>query len=80
MSQWNGRELRKIAQAVASRYGTDCWLCGEPITGQVSPDHVVPVSKGGSNDLDNLRPSHLNCNKRRGNRQAPARPVISARW
>jgi 5-methylcytosine-specific restriction endonuclease McrA len=31
-------------------------------------DHVLPVSKGGTNHLDNLRPSCPHCNASRGNR------------
>lgn len=43
-----------------------CWLCGQ--SGADSADHVVPVSLGGSDAMENLRPAHLECNKRRGNR------------
>jgi 5-methylcytosine-specific restriction endonuclease McrA len=31
-------------------------------------DHVIPVSKGGTNDLQNIRPAHRSCNSARGNR------------
>ena len=30
-------------------------------------DHIVPVSKGGRDDLDNLQLAHARCNKIKGN-------------
>lgn len=45
--------------------GGRCWLCGH--LGADTLDHVVPVSKGGTNDPDNLRPAHRACNSARGN-------------
>jgi 5-methylcytosine-specific restriction endonuclease McrA len=29
-------------------------------------DHVIPVSKGGSDTFDNVRAAHNSCNRRRG--------------
>jgi 5-methylcytosine-specific restriction endonuclease McrA len=59
-----------------------CWICGEqtrfffsaydsplqrgPKAGSV--DHVVPVSKGGTNEESNLRWACRSCNCSRGNR------------
>lgn len=34
-----------------------------------SIDHVIPVTKGGTNDLDNLVFACFQCNGRKGNRQ-----------
>lgn len=40
-----------------------CGICGRPILdGEASIDHIVPLSRGGTNDLDNLRPTHEACN------------------
>jgi len=47
-----------------------CWYCGI----QTNPwrnfaiDHVVPITKGGSDDIDNLVPSCERCNKRKNNK------------
>jgi len=56
-------------------YGTDCYLCNEPIdmgaprrSGKLGwqkglhIDHVVPISKGGADTIDNVRPAHGICN------------------
>lgn len=45
-----------------------CEICGRPITeGDFSIDHKLPISRGGSNDIDNLRPVHDACNQLKGN-------------
>lgn len=62
-------------QDVIDTYGTDCHICGEPIDftaprqcGKLGwersfhVDHVIPLSKGGSDTLDNVKPSHGQCN------------------
>jgi 5-methylcytosine-specific restriction endonuclease McrA len=41
-------------------------------------DHLIPRSKGGGNDMGNLRPAHQRCNSRRGNR--PLTPALLARF
>lgn len=60
---------------IVELYGTDCHICNEPIdmnaprqTGKpgwelgLQIDHVIPLSKGGSDLIENLRPSHGYCN------------------
>ena len=46
-----------------------CALCGDAVDPdeRVAVDHIVPVSRGGSHDLANLRVTHARCNIRRGN-------------
>jgi len=60
---------------VLREHGTDCTICHEPIDLDLkhpdpwclSLDHAVPISKGGSEELSNVKPSHLRCNMRKGN-------------
>lgn len=61
-----------------------CHICGEP--GADAVDHVIPVSRGGTNHRDNLRPAHHNvagkCNRVKGSKtHAPIiRRSRSAVW
>lgn len=51
-----GRTNQKLRERVFAEYGSTCWLCGHE--GADTIDHLVMISKGGSNDLENLRPAH----------------------
>ena len=45
-----------------------CSLCGKEIehTEDASWDHVIPLSKGGEDDLGNLALAHVWCNNEKG--------------
>lgn len=45
-----------------------CAYCRQPIAGQPDPDHVVPLSRGGSNSLTNILPSCRTCNSEKCDR------------
>ena len=60
----------KYLGQVMDLHGDGCHLCGK--SGADSLDHLVPYSWGGSNHPDNLRPAHLRCNSKKGNRHAHA--------
>jgi 5-methylcytosine-specific restriction endonuclease McrA len=42
--------------------GRRCAYCDMEIAGQPDPDHVVPLSRGGSNSITNILPSCRACN------------------
>ena len=73
MSRIGGHRWRKLLAQVLEEDGDICWLCGKP--GATSGDHVVPVSVAPELEFDreNVRPAHLSCNKRRGDRPATRR-------
>lgn len=60
---WGGRRIARLLAFVLSEYGDVCHLCGR--AGSTSIDHVIPRSMGGTDDLENLRPSHGSCNSAR---------------
>jgi len=65
-------------EIVIAMYGTKCHICNLEIDLSASsivgaagwelsyhPDHLIPRSRGGADNLDNIRPSHAYCNQRK---------------
>ncbi|QQP96459.1 HNH endonuclease [Lysobacter enzymogenes] len=45
-----------------------CFVCGKHVPRQwATLEHVLPLSKGGTDEMSNLSISHAKCNHRRGN-------------
>lgn len=59
-------------RALCEQYGNVCLACGA--AGPLTADHVVPVSKGGSNDISNIQCLCKPCNSRKGDRIIDYRP------
>lgn len=62
-------------EQVLEKYGTDCYLCGEPIDltaprwtakpgwqNGLHIDHAIRIADGGADSLENVRPTHGFCN------------------
>ena len=78
------RQLRLLAtqaspvvrrEEVFERDNYTCYLCSQEITDRKGPDgpsidHVVPIVRGGTHTLDNIRTAHLRCNLAKGSRQS----------
>lgn len=64
------KKKRRFA-AIRARDGDDCWRCHRPMRFEGPPncgkaatiEHITPRSKGGTDDLDNLRLCHVGCNR-----------------
>jgi 5-methylcytosine-specific restriction endonuclease McrA len=67
---------RLAADEVVRVYGNNCAICNEPIdlslkrtsSKGLTVDHWIPLSKGGSDDMSNLRPAHWNCNRKKSDK------------
>lgn len=53
-------------QALLARYGGRCAHCGT--TERIERDHIIPLSKGGDDTIDNLQPLCGTCNRRKWNK------------
>ena len=53
-----------IRQAVFARHGHACLACGS--IENICIDHVIPVNKGGENNISNYQPLCKSCNSRKG--------------
>jgi 5-methylcytosine-specific restriction endonuclease McrA len=71
------RHSRKLLIDNTWKNRLPCHICGRPFTqrADITADHIVPVARGGSNDISNLSPAHLSCNSRRGG-QKVQRPFL----
>jgi hypothetical protein len=58
-----GQRARLIARLMF-RDGEDCCYCLAPLGDDITLEHVVAQSRGGSDELDNLKLAHDRCNAR----------------
>lgn len=57
---------------LCARYDNCCLCCG--IQSKLTPDHIVPLSRGGSNAIDNIQPLCMGCNLKKGTKSTDYRP------
>jgi len=71
---WVSKSQRRKERArrVRERDGDNCWRCGHPMVfdgprpneGRAATvEHVVPLAKGGTWAIENLRLCHVGCNR-----------------
>ena len=73
--EYGARHIPYQLDEILSIYGTDCHICLKPIDMSAPRrvglegweqglhlDHLIPLSKGGEDTIDNIRPSHGRCN------------------
>ena len=62
-------------QRLCKYYGNRCVKCGKPGDYRsLEIDHVIPVSKGGTNYIENIQPLCKKCNIEKGNQVIDYRP------
>lgn len=59
-------QYKTLFKALIERDGKQCGGCGT--TERLNIDHIMPVSRGGTNDLDNLRLLCRPCNSKKSNK------------
>lgn len=67
---------RLSADQLVDAMGAVCGICKDPIdmtlkrTSRMglTVDHIIPLSKGGQDTLDNMQPAHWLCNVKKGNK------------
>jgi len=60
------KKAHKKKNLIRKTYGKVCYICGGTPADTI--DHVIPLSRGGSNDLSNLRPACYKCNLEKGDK------------
>jgi len=66
-------------ESLKARYDHTCLCCGrqEPEV-KLTPDHVIPLARGGSNGLENIQPLCLSCNASKQAKTIDYRPEARA--
>lgn len=66
-----GKHSEKEWSELKEKHNYTCLLCGkkEPEI-KLTKDHVIPVSKGGDNNITNIQPLCLRCNTKKFNHTA----------
>lgn len=65
----NVKKWMEIRKHVFRRDNFTCAYCGK-VGGILEADHIVPFSKGGSDDIENLTTSCRKCNRRKRDKSA----------
>jgi 5-methylcytosine-specific restriction endonuclease McrA len=59
-----GTITNKEWKELCNKYGNRCLRCGRKV--KLTIDHIIPLSKGGSNTIDNIQPLCGHCNPSKG--------------
>lgn len=58
-----------LVRQLVNKYGGDCYLCHENFQSKkdITLDHLIAKSKGGDDNIENLRLAHQHCNAAKKN-------------
>lgn len=73
--KWNGKPVnvgrkssyRKEKVKLIDRDGRDCFFCGGSMEDDITVEHLIALSSGGKNSLDNMVLCHQACNNKVNN-------------
>ena len=74
--KWRASKKRKVTrkrgpvavQTITKRDGEGCWFCGQPMDlTKATIEHLLNVSNGGNNHINNLVLAHEKCNQQARN-------------
>lgn len=68
MGKWNrnkSKTRRWQRNHLIARHGSICQICKKPFEKMrdITFDHIVPVSQGGDDAIENLQLAHFKCNQ-----------------
>jgi ATP adenylyltransferase len=80
-SNYTNSHIKRRKKKRLMRKGNNrCAICGLGVDlASANLDHIVPRSKGGRNDIFNLRVTHRTCNTKRGNQMEDS-PEVREAW
>ncbi|PSB20575.1 HNH endonuclease [Phormidesmis priestleyi ULC007] len=70
----NSKQRKSKRTQLTHKFGSHCFWSGRCLlTEELTLDHLIPKSRGGSNSLENLRLACFSCNNSRGDSLFPPR-------
>lgn len=72
LKEADGSHTLEEWQALCERYDNRCLACGRDDV-ELTRDHVVPLTEGGTNDISNIQPLCLSCNCSKGTKSTDYR-------
>ena len=65
-----GRYTIEEWKAKLEEYNYCCAYCGEELLDKITADHVIPITRGGTNYISNIVPACMHCNCSKHNKTA----------
>ncbi len=56
----------QLIQEKLEYYNYCCMYCGEPLNGEYDIEHIIPLSRGGTNSPENIGVACRHCNRSKG--------------